>query len=237
MTRSSAVLPATRVAAGVRAATPWAIVGVAVVVAAGLALRFVVGGPMGPIGPDEWWHGIASVTRGSLPYAIAVFCAEIGGGVGAAATAAIAVALLIVLRRPRDAAAVATAMLLGVAASEALKALVLRPRPWDQLYVSSGSSFPSGHSLGAAALAVSVILVVAAANRMPRTAVTWATVLGIAWILLMMWSRTALHVHWFTDVVAGALLGASIAVLSRRFWFRDRAAAAPRTRAPRPRRR
>ncbi|TDP95753.1 undecaprenyl-diphosphatase [Leucobacter luti] len=220
MTRSPAVSSRARVAAGVRTATPWAVLGILLVVAFGLTLRFVIGGTIGPLGPDEWWHGTAAVSRGTAPSAIAIFFAEIGGGVGAAACAAIAAALLLALRRPRDAAAVATAMLFGVIASETLKAIVLRPRPWDQLYASHGSSFPSGHSLGAAALAISLILVVAAADEVPRAAVRWAWAVGIGWIVLMMWSRTALHVHWLTDTVAGALLGACFAILARRFWFR-----------------
>lgn len=212
--------PRARAVAGVRTATPWAVAGIGLVIALGLVLRFAVTGPIGPLGPDEWWHGAAALTRGTAPYAIAVFFAEIGGGIGAAASAAIAIALLLAIRRPRDAAAVATAMILGVAISEVLKAVVLRPRPWEQLYASHGSSFPSGHSLGAAALAVSLALVVAAADGLPRAASRWAWSIAIAWILLMMWSRTALHVHWFTDVLAGALLGACVAIVARRLWFR-----------------
>lgn len=215
------VSPSKRTAARVRAATPWAVAGVVLVVAAGLLMRFVLPGPIGALGPDEWWHGVAGLTRGSAPFAVAVFGAEIGGGFGAAACAAIAIALLLALRRPRDAAAVATAMVLGVGLSELLKAVVLRPRPWDQLYSSSGSSFPSGHSLGAAALVISLALVVSATDELPRAAARWAWAIAIAWLLFMMWSRTALHVHWATDVTAGALLGASVAILSRRFWFRD----------------
>ena len=198
-----------------RVATGWAVLGVLLVVAGGAALRF---GDSGPLGIDEWWHGITAVTRGSAPYAIAVFTAQAGGGVGAIACTVIAAALLLATQQTRDAAAVATAMLLGVGASETIKALVLRPRPWDQLYVSHGASYPSGHSMGAAALAVSLALVVTYSNAFSDTATKWVWVVSIAWILLMMWSRTALHVHWLSDTVAGAVLGASAAILARRFW-------------------
>lgn len=201
-----------------RAAAPWAWLGVALVVGVSCYFRFTTGGPFGV---DVWWHGVAGVTRGSLPYAVAVFCAEVGGGLGAAACAAIAAALLLALRRGRDAAAVATAMLGGVLLSEALKAFALRPRPWGQLYPVHGSSFPSGHSLGAASLAISIALVVAYAPEVSAriTRLTW--VLACAWPLLMMWSRTALHAHWLSDVLAGGLLGACVAVLSRWLWFRN----------------
>ena len=35
----------------------------------------------------------------------------------------------------------------------------------------------------------------------------------------MMWSRTALQVHWLTDTIAGALLGLSAALLADAFWI------------------
>jgi undecaprenyl-diphosphatase len=35
----------------------------------------------------------------------------------------------------------------------------------------------------------------------------------------MMWSRTALHVHWLSDTLAGALLGFCVAIIVRRIWF------------------
>lgn len=199
-----------------RRALPWAVLGLAAVIAFGAYLRFA---DHGPLGIDEWWHGVAAATRGSAPYAVAVFMAEVGGGVGAAACTAIAAALLFAVRRPRDAVAVATTMLLGVLCSEIVKALVLRPRPWDQLYASHGGSYPSGHSMGAAALAVSLALVVAGFRTLPRAAARWAAAAAACWILLMMWSRTALHVHWLSDTVAGALLGICVAVVVRRIWF------------------
>lgn len=206
--------PQTRTLA--RLATPWAVVGLVLIAAFGAYLRFV---HAGPFTLDEWWHGVAAVSRGSAPHAIAVFMAEAGSGIGAAACTAIAAALLLALRRPRDAASVATAMLLGIAASETIKALVLRPRPWEQLYHAAGSSYPSGHSMGAAALAVSLALVAAESRRLSRTATRWAWAVAAAWIVTMMWSRTALHVHWLTDTVAGALLGTCTAILARRVWF------------------
>lgn len=199
-----------------RAAVRLALAGILAVLVAGAALRFA---GHGPLDLDLWWHGVVGTTGGSAPFAVAVLLAEVGGGIGAAACTAIAAALLLALRRARDAAAVATAAILGVALSESMKALVLRPRPWDQLYSSQASSFPSGHSMGAAALAVSLVLVLAASDRVPRSAMRWAGVAAAAWIACMMWSRTALHVHWLTDTLAGALLGACVAILSRSLWF------------------
>ncbi|MFV0434504.1 MAG: phosphatase PAP2 family protein [Leucobacter sp.] len=203
----------------VRRAVPWAYAALGLVLVFGLFLRFV---DQGPLGIDSWWHGLLSVTRGSAAYAVAIFMAEVGSGVGAAACTGIAAALLFALRMPRDAAAVITATVGGVVVSEIVKALVLRPRPLDQMYFPHGSSYPSGHTMGAAALAISLALVIAGSDALPRTAAKWAWVAAACWILLMMWSRTALHVHWLSDVVAGALLGFAAAILARRFWREPR---------------
>ncbi|PRI11434.1 phosphatase PAP2 family protein [Leucobacter massiliensis] len=209
--------------AALRGAVPWAVLGIVAVAGFGLFLRFA---HSGPLGLDEWWHASAAVTPGGAASAVAVFMAQVGGSAGAAACAAIACALLLALRRARDAAALATAMLLGVLLSETLKATVLRTRPWDQLYDSHGSSYPSGHSMGAAALAVSLALIVAGWRELGGRAARGAAVAAACWILLMMWSRTALHVHWASDVLAGAVLGACAAVIARWLWYR-RAPSAP----------
>jgi membrane-associated phospholipid phosphatase len=73
---------------------------------------------------------------------------------------------------------------------------------------ASSTSFPSGHTSFAAVTCVSLVL----AFAMPgRRRVRWPlAVLGIG---AMGWSRTFLHVHWLSDVIAGALLGVSVALL------------------------
>ncbi|MHA3722909.1 phosphatase PAP2 family protein [Leucobacter sp. HY1910] len=198
-----------------RAAAPWAFGAIAIVLAFGAYLRFA---EQGPLGVDSWWHGVAAVSPGSGTFAIAAFMAEVGSGVGAASCAAIAAALFFALRLPRGAATVLTAMLFGIAGSELLKSLIARPRPWGQLYSASGSSYPSGHTMGAAALAVSLALVVCSAGWLARRQHVWVYAGAGAWVALMAWSRTALHVHWLSDTVAGALLGTAAALLSYALW-------------------
>lgn len=185
-------------------------------VAFGVYLRLAGSGPF-PI--DRWWIGIAQTARGSALHAVAVFFAEAGSMLGALAVTAIAVALLLVLRRRRDAGALATAVIFGAAGSELLKAVVLRPRPGDQLAASFGSSYPSGHSTAAAALAVSLALVVTYADEFPARTAGLAWAIALTWVLVMMWSRTALRVHWLSDTVAGALLGVGAALLARSLWM------------------
>ena len=198
-----------------RAAAPWAFAAIALVAAFGAYLRFVA---QGPLGIDTWWHSVAAVTAGGGPFAIAAFMAEVGSGVGAASCASVAAALFFALRLPRGAATVLTAMLFGVAGSELMKSLIARPRPWGQLYSASGSSYPSGHTMGAAALAVSLALVVCGAAWVARRQRVWVYAGAGAWVALMAWSRTALHVHWLSDTVAGALLGIAAALLSYALW-------------------
>jgi len=195
---------------------------VVAVVAFGVWLRATGGDPL-PI--DRWWHDLAGVQRGSPAFGLARALAIAGSGIGAACCTAVAVLALLGFRRIRDAGAVATAMLLGILASESLKALVARPRPWDALLDPPGFSYPSGHSMGAAALAVSLALIAAAAPASPSTPVrptrrrvAWA--IAAAWILLMMWSRTAVQVHWLSDTIAGAALGIAAALVARALWLR-----------------
>lgn len=41
----------------------------------------------------------------------------------------------------------------------------------------------------------------------------WIRYAGVAYVLLMMWSRTYLHAHWVTDTIGGVLLGATVTLL------------------------
>lgn len=201
----------------------------AAVVAFGIWLRAAGADPL-PV--DRWWHDLAGVAPDSPAFGLARALAVAGSGIGAASCTAAAVLALLGFRRIRDAGAVATAMLLGILASETLKLLVARPRPWDALLDPPGFSYPSGHSMGAAALAVSLALIAAAAPASPsapvrpaRRRVAWA--IAAAWILLMMWSRTAVQVHWLSDTIAGAALGIAAALTARALWLRLRAPLEP----------
>lgn len=110
--------------------------------------------------------------------------------------------------------------LLAVAAASAvangmLKPLFPRIRPeYDRtplvrrlLSPPVSSSFPSGHSASAAAFATGVAL------ESPRAGAVLAPIAAA-----VCYSRVHTGVHWPADVVAGALLGSSIALLTRRWW-------------------
>lgn len=201
----------------------WAILAIAAVGGLGAYIHFGHGGPL-PL--DEGWREAVRLTPGSIAFTVAAFLAELGSSVGVAACGAVACALLLTRHFVREAAALATALVLGVTLSELIKYLVVRPRPLDALYPWDGYSFPSGHSMGAAALAVSVAYAVSSAFRrgatfVNRSSVTWMWIAAVSWTLAMMWSRTALGVHWLSDTVAGALLGIAAAVIAQRLWQRQ----------------
>ena len=181
------------------------------VLAFGAWLRGEGGAPL-PV--DLWWRGLVGLDRGSplLPVALVLRRAGSALGVGICVTA-VATALL-AMRRWREACSIVTAALAGVFASEAVKAWVSRPRPLEALTVEHGFSFPSGHSMGAAMLSVSVALVIASGRGSASPIARWAWLGAGAWTLAMMWSRAALQVHWLTDTLAGGLLGAAVAILA-----------------------
>ncbi|MGC2940826.1 MULTISPECIES: phosphatase PAP2 family protein [unclassified Brevibacterium] len=220
-----------------------------IVFAFGLWLRL---DHIGPTGLDESWLGLVGLDRGSVAYWTAVTLAEVGGGTGVVICTGLLAAVFLIAKRFRAAIFLVTAMLAGIATSEVLKAIVTRLRPGDQLYESLGYSYPSGHSMGAAALAMSLAIIAARAHhrrtsteadppsqqsptiredpaarrqvdRSNATAVFplpfhWSFALAAVWILAMMWSRTALQVHWLTDTIAGALIGIAVAVAVDEAW-------------------
>ncbi|WP_018600448.1 phosphatase PAP2 family protein [Mycobacterium sp. 155] len=96
----------------------------------------------------------------------------------------------------------------GAAAAGALiKLLVGRPRPPLILRetVEQGYSFPSGHVTAAAALFGIAAVMIGGRSRILQPLL--AGIGGVA-VCLVALSRIYLGVHWLSDVVAGALLGA-----------------------------
>lgn len=107
---------------------------------------------------------------------------------------------------------------LSVAATElvveVVKVLVERQRPpaEDALTQASGFSFPSGHA--ATAVAVYAVLALVLGRRCcDRTRIVLAVVGGLV-VLAIGASRVYLGVHYPTDVVAGWLTGATLALAS-----------------------
>lgn len=223
----------------------WAIIPAVLAVSAfGIFLRLAVHGPT-PL--DLTWLHLVGLHGQGPAYWLCVGLAIVGGGLGQSILSAVLIGILALLKRVRAAATLATTMLLGVGMSELLKHLFDRLRPTDQLYSSTGWSYPSGHSMGAAAIAFALVLIATRASMSKKSALTepplvapgqpsphlrmgfhWTLFPAVAWILLMMWSRTALQVHWLTDTIAGALVGLIAAIAADAIWT----IIAARTRSP-----
>jgi membrane-associated phospholipid phosphatase len=88
------------------------------------------------------------------------------------------------------------------------KAFFHRGRPPLPLVEVVGYSFPSGHAVAGAATAVALVLVVLPPGSARRR---WELA-AMAYAFVMAMSRVYLNAHWFSDVVAGVLLGAGVAL-------------------------
>jgi membrane-associated phospholipid phosphatase len=121
----------------------------------------------------------------------------------------IAVAVwLAVQRRWRQFSAWLLIWLVAELAIRVFKVLYERPRPPDGLVETTGFSFPSGHAVATAATAIALVLVLLPPGDRRRHWEVYAVLFSFAMAL----SRVYLNAHWFSDVVAGTLLGAGVAL-------------------------
>ncbi len=89
-----------------------------------------------------------------------------------------------------------------------VKNLYARPRPPMALVETTGYSFPSGHAVAGAAVAVALVIVLVPAGPKRRN----LEMLAAAFAVLMALSRVYLRAHWLSDAVSGAALGAGVAI-------------------------
>jgi undecaprenyl-diphosphatase len=114
--------------------------------------------------------------------------------------------------RHREAVIVAASLAGGIAISNAVKALVGRPRPpaAEHLQTITSSSFPSAHTAQASAFWIGLALALGLSAPRRRA---WLMLGGALLVALAVgWSRVYLGVHYPSDVVAGLLLGGGWAV-------------------------
>lgn len=174
---------------------------------------------------DRAW--LAAMTRSEWgPATLAARRLDRIGSTLGTVTIGAAVALWLALRHDRRGLWI---WVLGVTGAElltfAVKLVVARPRPPTGLVATFGASFPSGHTAAAAAMVTALVLVLTDPVGSRRRL---AGALGTPYVVLMAWSRTYLRVHWLSDVLAGAVLGAATVVVVARL------AAAARVATPRP---
>jgi undecaprenyl-diphosphatase len=90
-----------------------------------------------------------------------------------------------------------------------VKNLYMRVRPPLPLVETTSWSFPSGHSVATATIAIAAVIVLVRAGPKRRN----LEMLAAAFAVVMALSRVYLRAHWLTDVAAGVALGAAVAIL------------------------
>lgn len=144
------------------------------------------------------------------------------GGTLASGVVVVVVSLLLAWRRRWPGLAV---WLAAVGSAELLNVLIKniyeRARPLVGLVEERSFSFVSGHSMTAAVMAITLVLVFVPAG--PRRHI-WLIV-AVGYALLMAASRVYLRAHWLTDTLAGVTIGATCAVtvaLAASWWYARR---------------
>jgi membrane-associated phospholipid phosphatase len=153
------------------------------------------------------FHWMDDIRNGVLTL-LARFLNVLGGGIVTIPLRIIVAAWLLVRTRWR---AFANWVITWAAAElivSAAKTFFHRGRPPDPLVEVVGFSFPSGHAVAGAAIAVALVLVLMPAGPARRR---WELA-AIAFAFVMATSRVYLNAHWFSDVVAGVLLGTGVAL-------------------------
>ena len=178
----------------------------------------VLGGESGPI--DE---AILVFIRSHVPSTLTGFFEAVtftGSSWALFPLATAATIALLFARRHFEALLLAASVISGAVVVYVVKTVVGRARPelWETEWYW-GSSFPSGHTLVVAAFATAVVLCV---SRIRPAARGFALSVALLWIFLVAFSRLALGVHWPTDVLAAACIGAFLPLaMSVALEFRD----------------
>ncbi|RYG24541.1 phosphatase PAP2 family protein [bacterium] len=148
----------------------------------------------------------------------------LGAGLALPIVAFVVAAALFRVGRRREALAAALSVL-SLLLNMLLKAVANRPRPEEPVEVMTkvfGSSFPSGHSMGSAAVYGTIAALLWTLSGKKKT---------VLWLLLLPFfvglSRIYLGAHWGYDVMAGWAAGA-LCVVGVMDWLRGTASPKPK---------
>lgn len=195
----------------------------AVLVLAAFGLGAVIFTRDSPFGIDIWWNDLMGASASPILTGYSRVMNVLGGTwFGVLAVPILGAIALIVAKRPWSAAFFLTAEAASAGMVQVLKHLFGRVRPEEIIVVTDYGSFPSGHVANAATIATVAVLL------FPKL---WVLLVGIGWVFLMALSRTALHAHWLSDTLGGALIGIGVALIVAGFFApmlaRERPAAQP----------
>ena len=178
------------------------IIGVAIALTTAVVLATA---PAAIVSLDDAWNLEMVEWRSPVLIGWALVMSTLGGGwVATILTPLIVAALAWIVRGWRGAVFTIAAFAFSAGIVQLVKKALGRSRPQDLLIASDFGSFPSGHTSNAATLAVVLWFLFPS---------LWVAIGGAVWTVAMGFSRTVLSVHWFSDTVGGALIGAGAAFL------------------------
>lgn len=170
---------------------------------------------------DDAWRGLLGVGPDSvLPGSVvALLFQNLGALPGFALMMLLLPLGLVAAGRWRSALFVIAVQLAGPGLlSQLTKNLVDRPRPaadeaaglFGPLVMVDHGSFPSGHAVSTATVIVTVLALIPASAVWARR--VWL-VLSVLLAAGIVWQRTLINAHWFSDTVAGLIGGIAISLL------------------------
>ncbi|GAA1307771.1 phosphatase PAP2 family protein [Pseudonocardia xinjiangensis] len=183
--------------------------------AAGLYASFVGSGPA--LADGALLQDSLEIRSGGLT-GLAVVVTNVGNTTSMAVLAVAVGAWCWYAGRRADAVLAIGAMAGGAALFRTLKEVLDRPRPPAALRLveATNESLPSGHAT-MSIVVIGTVVVLAWARRAATTRAALVSV-AVVWVGAVGATRIYLGVHWFSDVVAGWLVGAAWLALCVALW-------------------
>lgn len=170
---------------------------------------------------DQSVLDLTLVQRGETRSAAFLFFTYLANWEIIASLSLVVITLLLLARKSAIALMFAATLIAGQSLSLLFKELLSRSRPdtMHALIEQAGYSFPSGHALGSVIFYGMLAYFTAAILKRHRYHIFIAT--GAALLIIFIgFSRLYLGVHWFSDIIAGWILGGALLVLFTAFFKR-----------------